>query len=142
MCCKLCSIYQKAVIIAISAVGPFIGWPIELHCLNIFCCNLEKKMKKNPNEFVHFQLPNLVYLRVVCVCTFLLYINRITICIMADGSFQQFREYQSQSYTCNQKTPLTKYPTNEIVQFFYFLFFIFQREEGSCHSLATRLLPL
>ena len=86
---------------------------------------------------VHFQLPNLVYLRVVCVCTFLLYINRITICIMANGSFQQFREYQSQSYTCNQKTPLTNYLTDEIVQLFYYIFFLFKREGGSCHSLGT-----
>ena len=98
-------------------VRPFIGWPIALHCLNIFLILMqfgkENEKKKTMNltklcfffavfaEIVHFQLLNLVYLRVVCVCTFLLYINRITICIMANGSFQQFREYQSQSYTCN-----------------------------------------
>ena len=157
MCSKLCSIYQRTVIIAIYVVGPFIGWPIELHCLNIFLILLQfgkESEKKTMNltkhcfffavsaGIVHFQLPNLVYLRVVCVCTFLLYINRITICIMANGSFQEFREYRSQSYTCNQKTPLTKYLTDEIVQFFYYIFFLFKKEGGSCHSLGTRLLRL
>ena len=50
-----------------------------------------KKKKNLTNHFfflccicrdVHFQLPNLAYLRAVCVCTFLLYISRITIRIM------------------------------------------------------------
>ena len=69
----------ETVMIAISVAGPFIGWSNELHYLNIFLI-LQRFENKRNNEFneksffsavsaeiVHFQLPNLVYLRVVCV---------------------------------------------------------------------------
>ena len=143
MCSKLCSIYQRTVIIAIYVVRPFIGWPIELHCLNIFLILLQfgKENEKN-NEF------NQTFFFLCCICWDCSFsiaefsISQSCLClhfftvykqdnqdkqdnIMANGSFQQFREYRSQSYTCNQKTPLTKYLTDKIVQFFYYIFFSF-----------------
>ena len=87
MCCKLCSICQRTVIIAIVVAGTFIGWSIELHCLNMFLILLlfgkenEKKKKMNLTKhyfffavttgIVHFQLLSLVYLRVNYIFFFL-----------------------------------------------------------------------
>ena len=157
MCWKLRSIYQRTVIIAISVAGPFIGQSIELCCLNIFLTLLQfGKENEQNNEFNQTLFFSLLYLlglfifncriqyisELFVFALFLLYINRITICIMGYGSFQQFRECQSQSYTYNQKTRLTKYLTDESVQFFFYHFFVFKREGGSCHSPRTRLLHL
>ena len=53
MCSKLCGIYQRTTIIAISAAGHFIGWSNKLNCLNIFLILLcfEKKKMKKKSEF-------------------------------------------------------------------------------------------
>ena len=81
----------------------------------------------------HFQLPNLAYLRVACGCTFLLYINRITICIMNNLGNIKVRVTLT-----TRKAPS---PNMWQAKFTKFLlhFFLFKRERGSCHSLGTCL---
>ena len=63
MCCKLCSIYQRTVIIAICLARTFIGWSIELLCLNIFLILPQfgkENEKKTMNLTKHFFL--------CCIC--------------------------------------------------------------------------
>ena len=158
MCCKLCSIYQRTVIIAISVAGPFIGWSIELHCLNIFLILLQfgkENEKKTMNLTKHC-----FFLCCICWdCSFSIAefsISQSCLCL------HFFTVYKQDNYLHNglmghsnnlgnikvKVTLKTRKPASpsicrtKLSNFFYYIFFLFKRERGSCHSLGTCLLHL
>ena len=77
---------------------------------------------------VHFQLPNLVYLRVVFVCFFLLYINLHNGLM---GHSKNLGNIKVKVTFTTRKPPLTKYLTGKIVQFFISFFFFLRGKGGA-----------